>query len=200
MNAQRPLTAEAIIAEAARLLENVGHYTVVRDLPLHRLTPERTLLAEDSYGVVLLLVFDTWSQLEEAWSEGEASLSERMSERLTKADPKSWEGYLVLLTPELVGPAAQQEANEIRYDTSRIRKLVATGDEVKTISDVERALLPLLPIEPTAVASPESDALSQLPAALAEQGIDQQAAEIVVSAFLRSEPLLEPLRDYLDKS
>lgn len=36
----------------------------------------------------------------------------------------------------------------IQRDTNRVRKLVAAGQELQTLNDVERTLLPLLPVSP----------------------------------------------------
>lgn len=197
MNDAVGLTAEVILAESARLLGGAD-YAVVRELALERLRPERTLLAEDRYAVVLLVVCDTWAELEHGWPEAEASLDRLMSDRLTKSDPKAWEGYLALLTPEFVGPTADEMAETIRLDTSRIRKLVSTGDELQTISDVERTLLPLLPIDPSRIYAATSDVLSHLPRLLAERDVDRGAVEALVDAFSSSKPLLEQLRTYLE--
>src|SRR5438270_11856413 len=117
------LTPAAILAEAARLLAAAG-YHVDRDTESKlRLPPERALLAEDKYGVVALVVYDTWNDLTESWAPAQASIVDAVSKAYTRLDRKAWDGYLVLLTPALPD-GGDITPQQIRYDTSRIRKLV----------------------------------------------------------------------------
>ena len=75
MNEMTSLTVEAILAESSRLLRD-AEYQVVRDQQIDGLRPERLLLAEDRYAVVMLDVFDTWTELEQMWAEAEARYSD----------------------------------------------------------------------------------------------------------------------------
>ena len=72
---------------------------------------------------------------------------ELVSKYTSSYDAKSWEGYLVLLTPSSVPKRGLLKLTEIRYDISRVRKLVATGDDIKTLDSVRQFLLPLLPLQ-----------------------------------------------------
>ena len=100
---------------------------------------------EDPYGIVAVHVFDSWRQLTEQWPVAQGRLVELISEHLTRPEPKAWEGYLVLLTPGLLPPTQRTRLNDLRYDTHRVRKLVATGDDLATLEDVQGTLLPLSP-------------------------------------------------------
>lgn len=193
------LTAEALLAEAHELLER-GGYRVLRDVEeMLGIPSERGFLAEDKYGIVCVAVYRTWSDLSSAWPETQTALVAAISRQFTRAEAKAWDGYLVLLTPASLGPEAREEADQIRYDTSRIRKLVATGEDLTALSDVERVLLSLMPLE-SAEATIEDDAslLAVLPDLLAQGGIDHTAVHTVVEAFRRREPLLEALHRQLE--
>ena len=132
-------------------------YSRVRDDKLGGQATANARLYEDPYSVVSLIVYEAWSELASSWTDAQAELVELMSAYMTSADPKSWEGYLVLLTPGSASGDEVQSLSSIRYDISRVRKLVATGDELKQISDVERTLLPLLPLEAAPSGNGEGD-------------------------------------------
>ena len=95
-------------------------------------------LFEDAYSIVALLVFDTWTELSGTWIEAQTALIELMSKHVLSWEAKAWDGYLVLLTLALVAPNETLEPTQIRYDTHRVRKILATGDELKRLPDVER--------------------------------------------------------------
>jgi hypothetical protein len=144
------LAPAALLAEAAGVLVGAS-YRVERDAErILDLPSERAFIAEDKYGVVVVAVYDTWGELARGWRSAQARAVEVLSERFTRLDRKAWDGYLILLTP---GLAADEHAmvHEIRYDTGRIRKIVATGEDIRALSDVERTLLPLLPLTQSSV-------------------------------------------------
>jgi hypothetical protein len=150
---------------------------------------------EDAYGVVGLGVFETWAELRHSWPDAQSSLGELISRHLTRADAKSWEVYLVLLTPGVIGNDEQLEPQLIRSDTNRARKLVATGAELRSISNVERVLLPLLPLTGDITVTDEGSLLDRLPELLTA---DQAALRVIINAFRKQEPILERLHQYLE--
>jgi hypothetical protein len=81
----------------------------------------------------------------------------------------------------------------LRYDTNRLRKLVATGEDLSAAGDVERLLRPLLPLRNAQGSITQGTALDLLPGLLAEQGIDTQTTEVLVKSFIEQEPLMEAL-------
>jgi hypothetical protein len=102
-------------------------------------------------------------------------------------------GYLALLTPSPAPITARSRIAQIRYDTSRVRKLVATGDELQTLDDVEKALLPLLPLPVEAQLEAGAALLDRLPVLLAGRSVDSEATHVVVEAFLHNDSILERL-------
>lgn len=186
------LTTASLLAEAGRCLEQ-GGYRVSRDIGDPGLSGGRSVLAEDAYGVVMVIAYETVSDLLSGWTEAQGAFVELMSHKLTKLDPKIWEGYLVLMTHSTPNRDTRHEVETIRHDTSYIRKLVATGDDIKAIGDVERLLFPLLPLDVHGVGIGPSSLLDSLPVLLSRHGIGKEAANTVVEAFKKKEHLLESL-------
>jgi hypothetical protein len=187
------LTETDVLAAATKVLESGGYHQIKR-FPPEQSVPASVRFFEDLYGVVEVVVYETWTQLASSWTDAQALLVELMSKFITRAEAKSWEGYLVLMTPSPVPPAEVDDADRIRYDTSRVRKIVATGSELRTLSDIERSLLPLLPIGAANPATARPDRiLDLLPTALEAKGVPRGAADAILSAFVRHEPLLEQL-------
>ncbi len=193
--ADTPLTATDIVAAASVCLES-GGYSPVPASRLEQWQLPSGRVYEDPYSVVALLVYESWGELASNWTDAQAALVELMSAHMTSADPKSWEGYLVLLTPGVAPGEASPSVGDIRYDVSRVRKLIATGNELTQISDVERTLLPLLPMQPPASANGDASVLSLLPSLLEGRGIDEGAVRAVIDAFVAQEPLVESLHNY----
>ncbi len=193
--ADLPLTATDIVAAASACLES-GGYTPVPELRLEWWPLPSARVYEDPYSVVALLVYESWGELSSNWTDAQAALVELMSAHMTSDDPKSWEGYLVLLTPGVAPGEVYPSVADIRYDVSRVRKLIATGNELTQIGDVERTLLPLLPMQPPASAHGDASVLSLLPSLLAGRDIDEGAVTAVIDAFIAQEPLVESLHNY----
>jgi hypothetical protein len=183
------LTPSQLLAAVSELLE-AGSYKAVQGGDGWT---SNARLFEDPYGIVAVVVYETWGDLAGAWPDAQGRLVELISSHLRRPEPKSWEGYLVLLTPAVCPSTARSEAAAIRYDTNRVRKLVATGDELPTLDDVEQALLPLLPLQVESQLGTSSALLDRLPDLLAGRGIDAEAARTVVRAFTENESILERL-------
>jgi hypothetical protein len=193
-NKAMALTVTDLLAEASRLLTENGYTAAEPGVGSAWLSSSGRVF-EDAYGVVGLAVFETWSELRHSWPDAQSSLGELISRHLTRADAKSWEVYLVLLTPGVLGNDDQLESQLIRSDTNRARKLVATGAELQSISNVERVLLPLLPLTGDITVTDEGSLLDRLPDLLE---VDQGAARVIVDAFRNQEPILERLHKYLE--
>lgn len=155
--------------------------------------PTGSRLYEDDYGIVALYVYDTWMRLRSEWNVAQGQLVDLMSNRLGRPDPKAWEGYLLLFTTASVPPGERREVTDLRYNTNRLRKLVATADDLETIDDVHTSLLPLLPLRIEAPSTSGSGLLSRLPALLVADGVDSEVTEAAVNAFLRNESIMESL-------
>ena len=145
--------------------------------------------------MVGVVAYETWTDLRRSWPDAQSSLSDLISDHVTKADPKSWEAYLVLLTPGVIGNEDRLEPQLIRSDTNRVRKILATGDELRSISNVERVLLPLLPLTTEVSVADEGNLLDRLPDLL--DG-DPGVVRVIVDAFRKQEPILERLHQHIN--
>lgn len=183
------LTSSAILAAAEQALVRGGYRHVTVTEPSWSVKIGR--LYEDPYAIVAVVVYDTWLDLASGWHAAQASLVELMSSRLSKSEAKAWDGYLALFTPASPG-VDRTEVTSIRYNTARLRKLIATGDDLTSISDVRRTLLPLLPIDVVSVGERRT-AFTLLETELARRGIDTTDAKQLIEAFRRNESLLEAL-------
>jgi len=193
--ADLPLTTTDIVAAASSYLE-AGGYSAVAESRLGGWELPSTRVFEDPYSVVALMVYESWADLASNWTAAQAALVQLMSDYMTSADPKAWEGYLVLLTPGTAPEDGSPSVSDLRYDVSRVRKLIATGDELTQTSEVERALLPLLPMRAPASAMRNGSVLDLLPALLADHGIDRDAVRVIIDAFTAQQPLVESLHHH----
>lgn len=183
------LSASSMIALASETLSLNG-YRVVRDMTDIKKLGDQALLAEDAYSVISVVAFETWQQLEKDWAEAQADLVDLLARRLSRSAPKAWDGYLVLLCAG--EPSDRLDADRIERDTSRVRKIVATGGRLRTSADVSRVLDLLLPLELPENLSALEDVLDALPE-LMENTVDGAKLKIVVDAFRNGEPPLERL-------
>src|SRR5712691_8733135 len=156
------MTVTDLLAEASRLLAENGYTEAGPTLTSSWLSSNGRIF-EDAYGVVGVVAYETWNDLRSGWPDAQSSLAELISERVTRADPKSWEAYLVLLTPGVPGDEDRLDPQMIRADTNRVRKLLATGDELQSLANVERVLLPLLPLTAEVAVADEGNLLDRLP-------------------------------------
>jgi hypothetical protein len=143
MDLDAGLSTTTILRHAIDQLARAGYATATIDSD--EALPERSALAEDPFGIALIAVYETWSDLAEKWLDAQGYLVRRITESLSSANPKAWDGYLLLLTPAYSESVRAED--EIRYDTTRVRKLVGTGDTVRALVDLDTVLLPLLPLD-----------------------------------------------------
>lgn len=191
-NDRAGLTPTDIIAAASQVLSVAGYRQVSE--PSKHWETSTSRLFEDEYNIVGIVVFDTCGELLQAWTDLQGSLVDLISKHIGQAEAKSWDGYLVLLTSG-VAPSEEAEIEAVRYNTSRLRKIVATGEELRTVTDVERVLRPLLPLRDEPAATDNTSALDVLPRLLAEQGIAQDTTRVLVDAFRSQSPLIERLHE-----
>jgi hypothetical protein len=184
------LTPTDVMAAASQALTE-GHYQqIVRTFPAWDTLTSR--LFEDEYSIVGISVFDTCGDLIRTWPDLQGALVEVISKRVGVEESKAWDGYLVLLSTG-IAPSEGAAIESIRYNTVRLRKLVATGEDLHNSSDIERVLSPLLPlVEEQATVSQES-VLDLLPVLLSNQDIPNRITQTLVDAFREQSPLLERL-------
>jgi hypothetical protein len=193
------LTTTDIIAAASDVLARGGFHRIPES-SLGAKVSRNTRFFEDPYSVAEVVVYETWSDLVSSWTDAQASLVELISKYVISSESKAWDGYLVLLTPSVLPTAAFEQANLIRNNMTRVRKLLATGDDLKGTSEVERVLMPLLPLSNEAIRSVEEiRALDSLPAILGKRGIDIESVRVLIRSFLEQQPLLERLHNYWSK-
>jgi hypothetical protein len=183
------LSSLQLIAAASELLDDNGY----RRVAVSSDWPSASRVFEDPYGIVAIHVYETWQELLENWTAAQGLLVDLISANIARPEPKAWEGYLVLLTGAGLLDADKPELVEIRKNTNRVRKLVATGQDVEIIEDIRNALLPLLPLEIEAPPSTEAGLLARLPGLLEEDGIDRDATQAAVDAFVRNQSVMERL-------
>lgn len=186
------LTATQLLAVASDLLGGSGYVEATIDTDDERGTRVSRVF-EDAYGIVAVHVFDSWQQLAERWHVAQGQLVDLISAHLRSPEPKAWEGYLVLLTPGLLPAADIVAVNELRNDTNRVRKIVATGGDLGTLDDVRGALLPLLPLTLESSTASRTGVLELLPDLLANGGISRAVTSAVVDAFTANDSILERL-------
>lgn len=180
-----------LMAAASEVLLSEGYVRVAVNSEWD--TPSSRLF-EDPYSVVGVAVFDSCDDLLERWPDLQGSLVDILSQHVGRSDPKAWDGYLVLMTPSLA-PSQAEALEDLRYNIHRIRKLVATGDEVRSPSDVRLVLSSLLPLKVGEGELTSTSALDVLPRLLSERGIDAEVTRTLVAAFRNQEPLIERLHE-----
>jgi hypothetical protein len=183
------LSSLQLIARTSEVLEQNGYrrVTVPNDWP------SASRLFEDPYGIVGVHVYETWRELAEEWTWAQSLMVDLISATIARPEPKTWEGYLVLLTGADVLDDDHQVLVDLRYNTNRLRKLVATGQDIETLDDVRNVLLPLLPLDVPRSESSEAGLLARLADLLEEDGIDRRATETAVDAFIRNQSIMERL-------
>jgi hypothetical protein len=186
------LTTSNLIAGATELLER-GGYRRASDEKTGTWSSGIARIFEDPYGIVAVVVYETATQLVTEWTNAQSELVSTISRYVDRTDAKASEGYLVLLTPAELPLGDRETAMRIRYDTGRVRKLVATGDDIRSLRDIESVISPLLPLEVGPPASPTDSSLDTLPTLLADGDLSESSIKLVVEAYGKSELLVETL-------
>ena len=184
------MTTTDLIAASTSVLEAGGYQPIREGFPEWNSTSTR--LFEDKYSVVGIAVFRTTAELLQSWADLQGALVDVISRYVGQTENKAWDGYLVLLTTA-IAPARDASIEDIRSDTTRLRKLVATGEDLRTPGDVERLLRSLLPLRDPQGSIGQGTALDLLPELLAEQGINEATTKVLVKSFIEQEPLMEAL-------
>ena len=131
--------------------------------------------------------------MSDGWHLAQGQLVEAITGSVHQREPKAWEGYLVLSTPGLLPPGDELVVSDMRNDTNRVRKIVATGEEVSGLQQVHDVLLPLLPLTLEGIDDSSGGVLEMLTEMLTEHGISPETSRTVVQAFTQNESILERL-------
>jgi hypothetical protein len=181
-----------LLAQASETLMASG-YRRVDNAPSLVWPTTTARVFEDPFGVVAVAVFDTWEHLAASWPQAQAALVELLSASIAADQAKAWEGYLVLLTLGSAG-AERQQLDAIRYDVSRLRKLVADATELEELGALDRLLAPLLPLSGDPKLADEPPApLDLLRAELHARGFATGAVDSLLDAFEGQDSLVETL-------
>ena len=180
-----------LVAASRELLSNNG-FRIASDLEFDSLPANRALIAEDDYSVIAIVAYETFSELQSEWPGAQADLVNLLAQRLARSSPKAWDGYLVLMC---VGSSTvRNEISEIERDTTRVRKIVATGEMLRTTTDVARVLDPFLPLMISKPGPGLPDILATLPEIL-RKDVPVAVTEAVIDAFRNLEPPLEKIHN-----
>ena len=201
------LKPSQVIGEARRLLEEGGfteadpiETVLARErrgaggegeeaLSVEVETSGEILVFEDERSIVGLTLYPSWADLAAGWERAQAEMVARISQHVQRADPKSWDGYLVLLTLDKVVPA--EAVAQVRHDTRRLRKLVATGRELTAMSAIEETLLPVLPFRVVYLGTERATLIDRLPEMLEAEGIDSSLAAAALASFRQNRSPME---------
>lgn len=185
-------TTTDLIASASHELLDGGYQQINGRFPEWETPTSR--LFENEYSIVGLVAFETCGDLLKSWPDVQGTLVDVISHYIGSQESKSWDGYLVLLTPGLA-TSSVDAIEAVRYNTTRLRKLVATGDDLKLSADVRRVLRPLLPLQSEQADSGLESVLDLLPKLLAADQIPENVTRLLVDAYKKQEPMLEQLHE-----
>ncbi len=100
---------------------------------------------EDDSLMGVVFVYQTVTELLEAWSNDQRDFLKNNATRLRDAPEKTWNLYCVFLTPSDAIESDEYSVSQIEEDFRATRKVAKTG--VATAEDALVALLPLLPLQ-----------------------------------------------------
>jgi hypothetical protein len=171
-----------VLETARKLLESVGYLTIsMQDADIFSFE-DPTLLGfvwnAPSVGIIL-----------SSWQEKQDDFLKRRDRELRRAKEKSWNVYSVFLTEEESTKERLLELARIEDDFRGTRKIARS--DLRVISQVTRALLPLLPIQ-NQLSLGEFDATHRLRARL--KSINEKMAEVFLQQKL-SETAIESILD-----
>jgi hypothetical protein len=194
MESSDVLTTTGLLAAAQGALLEAGYKLV--DVAGQPSLYDRARLLQNQYSVVMVATFETWESLVESWADYQSETVESMSKFLKRGEAKASDGYLVLLTPSPVPIGEMAYANKIRSDTSRLRKLLGTADDLRTISDVPKVIAPLLPLSVHPGDGSGDSGLDALPRILEHHDIEPAATRVVIDAFKANAPIMLRLHQF----
>jgi hypothetical protein len=190
------LSETQLLAAAGELLKQ-GGYREVSSERLESLKSDKARVYEDQYAIVCLVVFPSWTELRSRWTNVQADFVELLSKYLLRADAKTWDAYLVLLTPA-TALEQWQEAQEIRQDTTRVRKLVGTGEDLRSLGDVATLVSSLLPIGTAEAVTDKTETIwSLVYESLEKKGVHRDTIQSLVKSYEEQRNIMEALKDSL---
>lgn len=160
MDVEKTLSASMLLTLATEKLEASG-YSVKREFGESIFPTESSLLAEDEFGIVSFVIFETWSQLSSKWPEAQATLVQLVARKIARTSPKFFDAYLVLICRSSAG--SEDAIARIERDTNRVRKYIIRDHSLSSTKDFVVALDPLMPLDIESNLHSADDALDLLP-------------------------------------
>ena len=191
------LTTTILLATVTERLVESG-YSRISESRLEAFGLVDTRAFEDPYGVVVVVAWKTCDALLGEWTRAQSVLIELISAHYSKTDSKAWDGYVVLLTGAEPTPEQTRALDLLRYNTAHARKIVATGTELRTISDVEWVLATLLPLDVEMGIAQPSSVLERLPDIVADKDVSKYIVEDVVAAYTDGRPVMEAIHRHAE--
>lgn len=175
------VTSDLLISEITRLFTESDVHRI--DSSLYNSPEPNTITFEDEYAIITVWAFDSVSALVTEWGAAQDHVVRLLGANIANTDPKSWDGYLVLVAMDGVPEGLVAAIGNIRSDTRRVRKLIITGDDLPTrVSDplemtpfIRRALAPILDLQIDSNLG-RSDPLKSLP--------DRLSASLTAASYL----------------
>lgn len=128
-----------LIDQAQVLLRDAGYTT----LPVDG-TRQCVLRFEDDIVLGFLCVFPDVTTLLSGWSAAQKAGLTRFAPQLRLSRDKAWNVYTIFITEAVAQATEEQEINRIEEDFAATRKIARAS--IKSPDDLQRALLPLLPL------------------------------------------------------
>ena len=188
-----------LLAAAREVLTSSG-FKEVTQYSLPGFDSSYSCLFEDAYSLATIVFYNTWEDLLRNWQHAQTAFVELISEHISSDDEKRWEGYLLLWTTDLVPTSEVEKAQQIEYNTGRVRKLLSTGQHLSQIGDVSQVLLPLLPITESFAQSADEGVLGRIPELLQSEHLTKQKILAVIDAFEKNESVLEAVHNFEEAS
>ena len=92
------ISTDAVIAQTRRVLTESGYVDTSNSLDSDDIAA--TALFEDQYGLVGIFAYDTVDRLIGHWRIAQQKLAAIITAYWSKGEPKTWEGYLTLISVE----------------------------------------------------------------------------------------------------
>ncbi|WP_415976623.1 hypothetical protein [Rhodococcus sp. 077-4] len=199
------VTNDLVLAEVIRLLAESNIIRV--DRRRHPSWPIDSMAFEDEYSVIAVWTFGSVEDLVAGWGAAQDHVVDFLGANVIATDPKSWDGYLILVAMDGVPATLVAELNNVRSDTRRVRKLVLTADDLPTrVSDplelapaVRRTLAPILDLDLDTTPG-RTDPLLSLRGRLAGTHNHSAHLDVLIAAYEAGESPLEALHRRLTET
>jgi len=183
-----------LLAAAREILASNG-FTEVTQHQLPGFDSSFSCIFEDAYSLATIVFYNTWNDLLRNWQVAQTAFVELISEHISRDEQKSWEGYLLLWTTDFVPTSDVEKAQQIEYNTGRVRKLISTGEHLTQIGDVAQVLLPLLPITESFTKTTDEGVLARIPSLLQSNELPEHKIRAVIDAFEGNQSIFEAIHD-----